>query len=37
MLGNALSRRVETLDARPLRAASAFRAATDAVALLRPS
>jgi hypothetical protein len=37
MLGNALSRRVETLDARPLRAASAFRAATEAIAVLRPA
>ncbi len=36
LLGNALTRRVETLDARALRVPSAFRAATEAMALLRP-
>jgi cation-transporting ATPase I len=37
MLGNALARRVEKLEARPVPTASAFRAATEAIALLRPS
>jgi cation-transporting ATPase I len=37
LLGDAVSRRVEALPARALRVPSVFRAATDAIALFRPS